>query len=586
MTSHRRVLATCSALLVLGLALAGRSIVGTAAPRPAEATAYLGAASLAYDGDLALGAADVARGERAWASGATGLALHAKDAGRSLFLRPPLAWSFVAAPWVRLAGPTGAYLLNAVLLLALAALLARWLPGAGGAGAAFLLVSSALAGSWLRLGPELLRAVLLTAGLGSWLASRAAVSDDEPTAAGRGRWRPWLAGAALGAAVWLQPLDALLALAPAVDLLRRRERRALLSGLLGFGLVLALGGVGERFLSGAWPAPFAGAVRLAVDAPPSDADVDALAAWWSRALPAAQLAGRPELTPVLLARSLAGLLWGASGGLLGYLPFALVAAFLWLRGPRERSRATLALAFVPWLLGAAFTGFGEPRSGLGSTLLAGAYPAFLLLAPRWRWGWTALAGGLAAALWTAPATLTALAGAGQPASFDLLPLELDRLRPAVLGRESLGLGLPGYRGRVFGDAVWWLPERTCYLDENHRRGVWVRGESRSRLVVIAPGASTTLPLSLAAVSPRAAIRLEGGGDELRVRFDSEGKRQGVAVALPVRAVATDRGSFFPAESYYLLDLAVDSGGVPARLDPRSRDRRYLGVFLDIAGEGR
>jgi hypothetical protein len=36
---------------------------------------------------------------------------------------------------------------------------------------------------------------------------------------------------------------------------------------------------------------------------------------------------------------------------------------------------------------------------------------------------------------------------------------------------------------------------------------------------------------------------------------------------------------------YRLTFDVSGGVVPARVDPRSQDPRYLGVFLDFTGEG-
>ena len=69
-----------------------------------------------------------------------------------------------------------------------------------------------------------------------------------------------------------------------------------------------------------------------------------------------------------------------------------------------------------------------------------------------------------------------------------------------------------------------------------------------------------------------------------VRFDTEGKRNGTPADLAVEPVARDLG-FFPRDFFYRFTLETTGGLVPARRDPKSRDPRDLGVFLDFTGEG-
>jgi hypothetical protein len=79
----------------------------------------------------------------------------------------------------------------------------------------------------------------------------------------------------------------------------------------------------------------------------------------------------------------------------------------------------------------------------------------------------------------------------------------------------------------------------------------------------------------------------GSGERLTVRFDTEGKRNGTPVELAPRPAARGLG-FFPqasGESFYRLTFDISGGLVPARVDPKSQDPRYLGVFLDFTGEG-
>ncbi len=219
---------------------------------------------------------------------------------------------------------------------------------------------------------------------------------------------------------------------------------------------------------------------------------------------------------------------------------------------------------------------GDPGF-LGSRYLALAYPAFLFLPGRLDVRRSLALPFAAAGLWTAPALLAAPLQTASPA-FQRLPLELTLL---------VGDHLPGFSTQTWKDAVWIVPTGTFFADEHHPHGVWVRGATRSEVIVVSPLPLPRLAFDVDSLSPTNTLTLDGGKDRLTVRFDSEGKRNGTPVDLALRPVAHGLGFFpnAPGETFYRFTLDTTAGLVPSRVDWRSHDPRYLGVFLDFTGKG-
>ncbi len=286
---------------------------------------------------------------------------------------------------------------------------------------------------------------------------------------------------------------------------------------------------------------------------------------------------------------------GRHVGLLPYFPFALFVLLLYLadlRGPGGRSRHLLAGAVALYcalvifdLPAAAAPGAAGPAVP-GDRAFALVYPALLFLPRRLRAGRAALLAFAAAGLWTAPALLAAVGGAApdftlelhaRGAAFRPLPVELTLLAD---GR------LPGYARAdarlARGGEVWWVPRENFFLGEPNPDGVWVRGASRSELFVAAPEPIETLRLEVESIAADSVLTLRGAAGALRVRFDSAAKRLGTPVEIRPESLGESRGLFLAGgvpEHLYRLTLEVSGGEVPARVDPQSRDTRYLGVFL-------
>jgi hypothetical protein len=581
----------CPAVLLLALAW---TLSGARAPRPAgdEATAVMMVQSLWHDHDLTYRAADLDRAERIWEGGPAGLTLFTDDGGKTLRYGGPLAYPLAALPFYALLGERGIALFNLALFLAMAAA-AFWITS-GETGAAPLFVAgfffaSAAFASAFRSGSDVFLMACGFFPLLVWQRLRA-LSPEE--AAGRAPLAA-LAGAGilLGAALASNPLLALLGLPILIDLAARRRWRPLAALAAGALLAVGLLALIERVGTGEWSAA-GGAQRRTFDAQfPLESARDP---WQS--YPSQPAAGAPSDLAAglrLLPRNLGYLLAGRFTGLLPYFPFALFAVALYLVGRKDRSRHLLAgalLLYVLVLLLAHPHDFAGAGGGPGSQPLALVYPAFLFLPGSLGARRSLVLPYAAAGLWTVFALLGSLPRSDSDAALQLhtashlfqrLPLELTLLS---------GDHLPGFT-RTWGDAVWIVPGWSFFAEERHPHGVWVRGGTRSEVTVVSPQPLRRLAFTAYSLSPANVLTLTSGADRLLVRFDTEGKRNGTPVELAVQPVARDLG-FFPetaprraGELFYRFTLDTSAGLVPARVDPKSHDPRYLGVFLDFTGEG-
>lgn len=556
------------ALLLAGLAASLASRTPSGAPRGDEATHRLMAESLVFDRDLAFDQRDLLRGYRIWDGGPAGLALVSRDEGRTFGYAGNTAYALLAAPWRAVAGGAGFALLNIALF---AGMLLAAGAGAGEAGAGRFaiasLLGSALLGWVFRASPELAAAAAMFFAL--WLWRRGASAG---------------AGALAGLAASLAPLSGLLAAALALDLaLSRRLRPA-----LGFvaAAVVAVAGLAAvaRLGSGSFHPAAEPAVRRFEAAFP----VETAAPVWAQTPPAASALSRPALANA--PRAAWHAVVGRTTGLAAFFPFAL-ASLACLGGRWERGQRLLALAlaagFVLLLVEAAASPRLPAPSGLGEGRWAALVPALLFLPRKERRGPEALAWA-AAAIFTAPALLASLApapGVLPSPAFRALPLEVERLGGLRPGAPS-GFGLPGYAARVVGDAVWLLPQDAFFTGEPNPRGVWMRGATAAEVFVVTPAPVERLTFGVRALAEQTVVTADGGGERLRVAFDTPGKREGVPLALAVAPVARDLEGFFPRETYYRLELCASDGLIPARRDTKSRDGRLLGVFLDFTPEGR
>jgi hypothetical protein len=555
------------------------SLAGLRAPLPTgdEATPVMMVQSLWHDHDLVYAEADLRRAERVWDGGPAGLTLFTSDGGKTLRYGRPLAYPLAALPFYGILGLRGIALLNMALFLGLAGAAIYYLNGghlSGENGAAglftggFFFASAALAYAF-RLEPDVFVMACVFFPLLIWQRLRKAPGMDRNHLALLA-----LAGVLLAVLLIQNPLAALLGLPVLADFAWRRRWRdfaaVALAGLLAAGALVLL----QKGVTGEWTA-FGGAQRRTFETEfPLQTPGDLWQGYRGEG-PDLNLAAGLRLLP----RNLLYVLAGRYTGLLPYLPFALFALALYLLGPKDRARhlllGTLA-AYVLCVLLVHPNDFAGGPGFLGSRYLVAIYPAFLLLPGRIDVRRSLVLPFAAAGLWTAVAVIHPL-HAALPA-FQRLPLELTLLP---------GDRLPGFFRRTWGNALWIVPRQSFFAEENHPNGVWVRGGTRSEVIVVSPAPLPKLAFTVYSLAADNELTLDSGVERLRVRFDTQGKRDGTPVEISLTPATRDLG-FFPAaprERIYRLTLETTAGLVPARAYRDNGDPRDLGVFLDFTGQG-
>jgi len=554
----------CLALGLLGLAAATFRLRLSPVPVGDETTHVLMAQSLWEGGDLLYGRPDLRRAYRTWNEGPAGLTLLTSDGGRTVRYAEPIAWALAAAPAWALLGAAGLPVLNMALFLGMLIAAAGLFQDSNPLFLGGFFFASASFGYVFRGSPEVFLMACVFFALLLWRRAR-----QQPDALGS------LVGAGLllAAASLHQPALALLGVAVAADLLLsgRWKGAAFLiaAGALAFGLLA----VQQRWMTGAWnPAdPGEGIQRRSFEA---DFPVETPQDVW-------QAYGRDQAMATggvrLLARNVWSFLVGRHTGLIPYFPFGVLALALLAR---DRSRRLLLAAMAAILLLGLLLDphrwHGGPEA-LGNARLAVLYPALLFLPSRLPSRWSLVPAYAAAGLWT----VVAVAGAivpppphtGEIWTFRALPLELT-----LLGE---GVQLPGYAVRNWGQGLWIVPRATFWVDEGNPDGVWVRGASRSEVVVISPKPLREVRFLARSFAEENEMVAESGAERVLVRFDSEGKRNGAPVSLALEPEASGLGLLPTGDWVYRFTLSVSDGIIPARRLTGNPDPRYLGVFLDF-----
>jgi len=362
------------------------------------------AGSLAFDADLVFGPEDLARVRASYPGGPQGVVLkRTGDAGRTrLVYAKAFAYPAVATPLVRLLGVDRGLLgLNGLLLV-----LSLWLfhgelrrasgEGTAAAGALALLVGGAAPVYLFWETPEIFNLALATAGLVAWR-----------------RGRPLAAAALLGLLAYSKPTNLALALPLLLDpLLAGRAWSARVLEFLRRGAAVALVVAGlfalNRLATG--EANYQGGERKTFyDRYPFDpgATFESVGVWMTTDHLGPLVAGRDDDEPtgrVAPPRAAAelrlsflqnlGYFWvGRFGGVLPYFPGVAAALLLFLLvGPRARdgwlALAALVTSWLGYLLMIPDNWYGGAGT-IGNRYFVNLVPLGLLLLPRGRGAWAA-----------------------------------------------------------------------------------------------------------------------------------------------------------------------------------------------------
>ncbi len=588
------------------------------------ATYHAMAHSLAHDGDLRYEARDVLRSRREFSEGPQGIFLKRSTGGlrfdasrgfpwlrrlgddeRAIYYAKSFAYPLVAAPLVLLLGTRGLLLLNALALgLALFAAYAELRRHAAPATAllaALVLIGGTAAPLYLLwLTPEAFNLGVIAGALWAYRSGRVSLS-----------------ALLFGIAVYSKPSNLLMALplgiAPLIPSLTGSGPAGRLLESLRRGALLAVAAAllyGANWaVTGEWNYQ-GGAERKTFYAPfpleTHGVTFGNSGIWMStnQVGPSVQ-GGRVDATrgaePARAAaefrasylRNLAYFWIGRFGGVVPYFfPVAVAALVFVLLGPRER-HGWLALAalvvsqlFFLWLIPDNWYG----GSGtLGNRYFLCLLPAAVYLVPRGRAALVALVGGLGACATSVVLLLSPMHHALHPGEhamllpFRLFPLELTMLNDLAVFNE------PWRKKQPYGDTEG-DPARPRSADPRAYYlyfpddGTYFKETRAGRPGFWLRGGARAEVL-LRALEPAARVRLSvtGGpaGDHVTLRLGSQAEAVSLA-ADERRVLALSPGAPFPYKetAVYVLRLR-STRGVP---DPRDAGRA-LGAFVEIELEG-
>jgi hypothetical protein len=284
------------------------------------------------------------------------------------------------------------------------------------------------------------------------------------------------------------------------------------------------------------------------------------------------------------------LFWiGRFGGVLPYFPGVAFAGLLFLLlGPRERAGwlalAALGVSWLGYVLIIPDNWYGGAGT-IGNRYFINIVPLGLLLLPRARGGWAALAALPVTALllgpvWGSPVWHSLNPGAhARTAAFRRLPAELTMLGDLSVftdvWRKRRPYNLPGgdVTRRSPGDPpayYLWFPDDGTFGQESSfgREGFWLRGGEAAEVVL-----QTFAPLA------RLRLRVTAGpaGDIVSARLGRERQR----LVLPplktqeIAFVPEDPAVGYYGTQLYPLRLSSRFGG------PTASDRRNLGSFVFV-----
>lgn len=578
--------ALCLGLVLLGLSATIYKIHFPPGPVADEPAYVMMAQSLWHDHDLTYDAVDLLRAYRLWDQGPYGLILFTKDGGKTMHYGKPFVYSLAALPFYGIFGVQGLLVFNMVLYLAMVGA-AFWFfreeKGHVGLllGGFFFASVSFLYVFWLQ--PEVFNMACGFFPLLVWHVLR-------KKEVWRGRDFALMAGAGvLLAAGFVSKEPTILLGAPiAIDLLWQRRWKGLLAlalpSALALGLLLAV----QWRETGAW-SPYRGVQRRSFESEyPIESQKDMWALYRGTSFGSWSGLG-VQATPRLLWKDLGYFVWGRHTGLLPYYPFALFLFALYLFGKKDRTRHLLLAAIVTYclvLIALRPDNYHGGSGFIGNRYFASIYPALLFLPGALAARKSLVFPFAAAGLWTASVVAVPLQAITPEATyqahvrtptFQALPLEL------TLVHRIAGYFLRGWPG-----GVWVVPKQNFLAGEQNPNGVWVRGASRSEVIVVSPEPVRSISLRVHSLSEHNEVTFDSGIDRVRVRFDTEAKRMGTPVSFRLEEIDRDLG-FFPqatSEHFYRFYIENTDGVMPAHRDPQNnQDYRYLGVFLDFTGKG-
>jgi hypothetical protein len=555
-----------------------------------EATYHSQAYSLAYDGDLRYDRGDLERVYSAgYAGGPSGVFLVRNPDNQGLYFAKAWVYGLAAAPFVRVMGDNGFFLLHALLLAAMLAAGYLYLRRGSSAGRAALWTMTYLLGSvatlyffWLT--PEWFNFSMIFLATFLWLYKEHEGDALEGAPAVGwlcGGWTDAAAAVLYAVAVFSKPPNIVL-VAPFIlwPLLRGRWARSVVMGMVCAGIIVGLFAVTDASL-GSWN--YQGGDRRTFQAHtsypymapdhtfdstgiPMTTSVEQLTGFWPGALN--------------LSRDLAYIVVGRNGGLFPYMFPALVALALFAASRRDRRpgpRLLLAIFCVVEIIAIVIVVKGNWIGGggtIGSRYFLNVYPAMFFLLP-------AAAGLLGAAvswlvwgLFLAQIVLNPFVSSANPSfhtkgfPYSELPAELTILHNLPFNTNSRArlqeIDQPATFLAYFLDDGTWLREAGL-------GGFWVRGGQEAEIVLRAREPLETIRLQVRNRGEPNRIVVSHGAHRIERRLEPD---QRIVLELP----GSEPHDYF-GTTLYRLSVWSEASTIPLFDTPGSGDTRTLGVFV-------
>jgi hypothetical protein len=566
-----------------------------------QAVYYSMTQSIAFDRDLEFTKRDLARYYPDFNAGPQGIFLKKGRDGRIYFAKS-FVYSLFAAPFLRVFGPNGFFVLHAVLLLFLMLMGCKYFSLSGPPLSGVLLVLTFLFASvagvyFVWMTPEFFNLTVVFAVLFLWLY-KARVRErsvpetgagPEPARAGRFDAFLMSGGSDLAAAFLAgiafyskPPNAALLGVLVLATLLRRKPLKAgamVLAFVLSVGLLYSAGSL----LSGNWSdINYQGGERKSFyfDFPFGEKGqtFDTV----GMPMTSEGYFDRFLLPPKFIALNLFYYFFGRFSGLAWYFfpTLLFLALFLFGRGRRDLARWLLLLAAAAEILAYTVlmpTNFGGGGGSLANRYFLNIYPLFLFLPDLKLRARHLVIPWLAAAVFVAPILINPFRGSAYPAThakrfpIKALPLEMTMVNEWPTNTNPKGfripIGTPPNEGYLH------------FLDDNFYErleptGNWTYWDRECEMVL-----KTGQPLKEIVVRLLNNPRLEN-----KARVKVEGRTQ--TIVLGPKAWGELRfpvgdGFTMKTTHLYRIKIKADKGSIPHYEDEDNRERRILGVFFEM-----
>jgi hypothetical protein len=266
---------------------------------------------------------------------------------------------------------------------------------------------------------------------------------------------------------------------------------------------------------------------------------------------------------------------GRDAGLLPYFFPGVVILVVWLAHPRAWTSwqtmafVTLAASIVALLALAPDTwnGGGGPP---GNRYFLSLYPVLFFLLPAGTPRWTSIAALLGFAV-MAPLLAHPVAASLEP--WHNVEHGIPRRLPVELTlADNLPVRLDLNRSRLdLNGALLYEMDENAFLPEQTAR-FWVAGAARAEMILRTDRSIEQATLSFhSPVSNHVTVSL----GRARAAIDLQPDGDGTVVLKPGPGAAYNGGS-----RAYTFVVTTTNGFVPAEVDPKSRDTRFLGVFIE------